>query len=169
MTFNANGGVIGGTSNTTKDLYTKTGVNVLYTGIRGTTTSNAPTATRTGYTWNGWYTAETGGSKVYSNASTPALQGSVSGYTDSNTKWIITADKTLHAQYTANGYTVTADANGGTIPETEDWTGTGSTATKSLHYDDEYGTLPEPTRAGYTFDGWYIGETKNSSERLQCV
>ena len=51
-------------------------------------------------------------------------------------------------------YLVTFDANGGTIPSGNDWTGSGATATKNVHYGDPYGNLPTPTRPGYTFLGW---------------
>ncbi len=61
----------------------------------------------------------------------------------------------IYAKWEANTYTVTADANGGTIPTTDGWTGSGETATKSVTYDQEYSTLPTPTREGYEFDGWY--------------
>ena len=52
-------------------------------------------------------------------------------------------------------FTLTANANGGSIPSTSGWTGTGSTATKTLTYGDAYGTLPTPTRVNYVFNGWY--------------
>ena len=29
---------------------------------------------------------------------------------------------------------------------------------KTIQYGEKYGTMPTPTRAGYTFDGWYTGE-----------
>ena len=56
----------------------------------------------------------------------------------------------------SNVYTVTANANGGTIPSTSGWTvASGSeTATKSVTYGSTYGTLPTPTRTGYAFEGW---------------
>jgi len=44
-----------------------------------------------------------------------------------------------------NTYTVTFDANGGTTP----------TSSKNVTYNSTYGTLPTPTRTGYTFKGWY--------------
>ena len=63
---------------------------------------------------------------------------------------------TLTANWTANTYTVTANANGGTIPTTSGWTvASGSKiATKTVTYDSTYDTLPTPTRTGYTFAGW---------------
>lgn len=42
-------------------------------------------------------------------------------------------------------YTVTFDANGGSVP----------TGTKSVPDGGRYGELPVPTRGGYTFEGWY--------------
>ncbi len=35
-----------------------------------------------------------------------------------------------------------------------------STPTKEVSYGQTYGTLP--TKAGYTFDGWYNGSTKSN-------
>lgn len=52
-----------------------------------------------------------------------------------------------------------ANANGGTIASTSGWTGTGSTATKSVASGTQYGTLPTPTRTYYHFDGWYTEAT----------
>ena len=60
---------------------------------------------------------------------------------------------------TVNKYTVSFDANGGTIPSGSDWTGSGSSATKDVTYNNAYGTLPTPTRTGYVFNGWK--STKN--------
>ena len=51
-------------------------------------------------------------------------------------------------------YTVTFDANGGTIPTGFNWTGSGNTATKRVIYEQTYGELPTPIREGYTFLGW---------------
>ncbi len=50
--------------------------------------------------------------------------------------------------------TVTADANGGNIPSTTGWTGTGAISTKDVTYNNAYGTLPTPTKSGYDFVGW---------------
>ena len=54
-------------------------------------------------------------------------------------------------------YMVTFLANGGTIPSGSGWTGSGSSATKSVIYGNTYGDLPTPTRTGHTFGGWYYG------------
>lgn len=51
----------------------------------------------------------------------------------------------ITAQWTANTYTVTFNPNGGNV----------STTSKEVTYDSTYGDLPNPTRTGYTFNGWY--------------
>lgn len=56
---------------------------------------------------------------------------------------------TLTAKWAPHQYTVTLDANGGTISE----------STLTIVYDSEF-TLPVPTRTGYTFDGWYDASGK---------
>ena len=91
-----------------------------------------PTPTRTGYAFDGWYTKATGGTKV----------------TDSTT---ITANSShaLYAHWTPKTYTVTFDPNGGSV----------STTSKTVTYGSTYGTLPTPTREGYSFEGWF---TKSS-------
>ena len=70
--------------------------------------------------------------------------------------------KTLVLQ--GNKFTVTANANSGTIPTTTGWTvaSGGATATKQVTYDSTYGTLPTPTRTGYTFNGWFTAQTGGS-------
>lgn len=87
-----------------------------------------PTSTRTGYTFAGWYTDPTNGDK---RVATDTVS--------------ITQNTTLYAHWTANKYTVTFNANGGTTP----------TATKQVTYASAYGTLPTPTRTGYAFLGWF--------------
>ena len=83
--------------------------------------------TKTGYTFVGWYDAATGGNKV-----TQIDSGS-------------TGNVVLYAYWTANEYTVTFDAQGGTVEP----------ASKSVTYDVAYGELPTPTKTGHTFLGWF--------------
>jgi len=45
-------------------------------------------------------------------------------------------------------YTLTFNANGGKV----------GTKTKKLSYKKSYGTLPKPTRSGYTFEGWFTAK-----------
>ncbi len=107
--------------------------------------------TRTGYTFSHWTESSNGGT-------------SWDGYIGKPWTWTYTHDITLYAQWTANKYTVTANANGGTIPTTSGWTvaSGGATATKQVTYDSTYGTLPTPTRTGYDFQGWFTAQTDGS-------
>ena len=140
------------TTSGTTTLYTKKGATGVYTGVQNTTAGTIPTASKTGYKFDGWYTASTGGSKVL-NANGSFTGTAVTNYTNTNS-WQTVANQTLYAQCSPNTYTVTANANGGSISSTTGWTGTGNTATKSVIYKSAYGTLPSVSKAGYTFNGW---------------
>jgi uncharacterized repeat protein (TIGR02543 family) len=101
--------------------------------IAATLTTNVGTVadpgvpTLAGYTFAGWYTAASGGSAI----TFPYTHGR-------------TDDFTAYARWTANTLAVNYDSGGGSsIAATS--TTTGGTVT-------DPGT---PTRAGYTFDGWY--------------
>ena len=162
---------------------------------------------RSGYTFNGWYTAPSGGTKIettttYSAGANQTLYAhwtmgtytqtyrsnggnggnssaetigywdvwiskaastySKAGYTfncwQSSTSsscysgggwWYASAgagsSRYLDATWTANNYTLTFNANGGSV----------STTSKTVTYGNTYTDLPTPTRAGYTFGGWY--------------
>ena len=56
----------------------------------------------------------------------------------------------MYAQWKANTHTVSYNANGGSVSGTS----------KMVTYDSSYGTLPTPTRKGYTFTGWYLNSTE---------
>ena len=86
------------------------------------------TATRKGYTLEGWYTQSTGGTKI-------------------EKPYIPTNDETLYAHWTENKYIITFNPGKGTVKEEEQ--------TKEITYGETYGTLPTPTRNGYEFEGWY--------------
>ena len=91
-----------------------------------------PIPARTGYNFSGWFTAKTGGTRIANSTTVDNSAGS-----------------TLYAHWKANQYIVTFDPNGGTV----------STNSKKVTYNSTYDTLPIPTRAGYTFDGWYTALT----------
>lgn len=62
----------------------------------------------------------------------------------SNT-WNVWDTKTKTASYSAAVFTVSFDANGGTV----------GTVSKSVTYGSAYGELPTPVRDGYVFQGWF--------------
>ena len=119
VTLNANGGKVSGAS--TKDISVS----------KGSTYGTLTTPTRSGYVFEGWYTAKTGGTKI-----------------TSSTKVTITDKQTLYAHWLKN-CKVTFNANGGTV----------STSSMNVLEGDIYDTLPTPTRTGYHFDGWYTAKT----------
>ena len=91
-----------------------------------------PAPTNDGYDFLGWYTEETGGEKV-------------------TTDTVFTKNSIIYAHWqeqTAQEYTVTFNANGGSVSTT-------STTTK----DGKLESLPTPTHGGYDFLGWYTEET----------
>lgn len=119
--FEANGGTVSPSSKV-----------VAYSGEYG----ELPVPVKTGYNFNGWYTAATDGSLI----------------TD---KSVVSknSNHTLYARWAANNYTLTFNANGGSV----------STTSKSITYDSTYGTLPTPTRTGYNFIGWFNNQGSNNN------
>ncbi|EAD2777775.1 LPXTG cell wall anchor domain-containing protein [Listeria monocytogenes] len=91
---------------------------------------NEPTKpVKDGYTFIGWYDAETGGKKWdFANDLMPAN------------------NITLYARFASKTYPMTFDNDGVTTTETVDYDGLAEEPTT-------------PTKAGYTFDGWYDAET----------
>lgn len=121
LTFNPNGGSVSPTSKS-----------VAYGSQYGT----LPTPTRTGYTFTGWFTAASGGTKV----STTTTMGA--------------GNATIYAQWTPTNYTITYNLNGGTNP---------SGVATSYNITSSTITLPTPNRSGYTFAGWYTNSSFTGS------
>ena len=116
-TFDANGGGTVTPSSITKKY--------------GEALGTLPTVSRTGYTFNGWFTATSGGQKISTSTTMPAT------------------NVTYYAQWSINSYTLTVNPNGGA------WEGT----TGSQQFTQTYGstkTISNPTApAGYkvTYNG----------------
>ena len=92
--------------------------------------SSYPTPKRSDYAFNGWFTSETGGEKV----------------TESRK---YSANTTIYAQWTQSVYTVTLDPTGGTVTST----------TVSIGENKRVVSLPNPTKTGHNFDGWFTAPT----------
>ena len=94
------------------------------------------TPTRSGFSFNGWFTASSGGSQV--TATTTVTNSS---------------NHTLHARWTQNVVTVTVSFNSA---------GGSSVSAKSVTVGQQYGTLGTPTRAGFSFNGWFTASSGGS-------
>ena len=66
---------------------------------------------------------------------------------------------TYYARFIPNNYTVSFNANGGTV----------GTSSKSVTYDAAYGTLPTPTRDGFTFTGWYTAASDGNQVTASTI
>lgn len=95
----------------------------------------------TGWTFGGWYLEAACTTKVGDAGATIA---------NANLTAVPGGTVTLYAKWTANTYTVTYDANGGSV----------DIKTQNKIYDSTYGSLPTPTRTDYVFIGWYNGSTE---------
>jgi len=108
------------------------------TTIYGGTISTLPTQpTRAGYSFNGWFTASADGTQI--TTSDPHGQSS---------------NFTLYAQWSANPLTITYNFTGASS------TTGGSTSTIT---GGTVSSLPaDPTKSGYTFNGWFTASTGGS-------
>ena len=124
ITFNANGGTSATTPNPTTATFE---LNMPFV-------SGIPT--RTGHAFGGYYdtSASSGGTQYYTATLASARTWDKEG-----------TSQTLWVRWTANTYTVTFNAQGGSV----------SPASKSVTFNATYGTLPTPTLSGHTFDGWF--------------
>ena len=127
LTFNAVGGTCSESSRT-----------VAYQAAFGT----LPTPLRSGYTFNGWYTASSGGTKV-SSATTMGA-----------------ASQTIYAQWTRNTCTVTLNANGSGALLDGFNTGTYS---YSAYQNDTITLTATASRPGYSFLGWSTTSTATTA------
>ena len=123
ITYNLNGG--------TNNIINPASYNV------ETATIKLENATKTGYTFGGWYTDE-----ACTEAKTEIVKGSIGAVI-------------LYAKWTANKYTVKFNANGGK----------GEMTVQTFTYDIEQAlTANTFTRGDYTFAGWSIHEGSSAVE-----
>ena len=131
----------------TLDRQSGTGGSASATATYGSAMPSATMPTRTGYTFNGYFDATSGGTKYY-NANGSSAKN-----------WDKTSNTTLYAQWNLANYTITYNLNGGNV----------STANPaSYNVTTNTFTLNNPTRAGYTFAGWTgsNGETPQTTVQI---
>lgn len=92
-----------------------------------------PTPTRTGYSFSGWYTAASGGTKIGSGGA----------------KYTPSANITLYAHWKPNTYTVRYYLDG--VEQTS--------LEQSCAYGTSYKYPSTPTKTGYTVSAWWSGST----------
>ena len=113
VSFNANGGSVSNGSKT-----------VVFNNTYG----DLPTASRSNYNFDGWYTAASGGTKVTSST-------------------VVTRsdNHTLYAHWVPKSMTVSFNGNGGSV----------SNGSKTVVFNSTYGDLPVPKKDYQNFIGWY--------------
>ena len=115
-----------------------------------TNNNSIGTASKTGYTFTGWWTASSGGTQVY-NANGQNVNASSYWTAAYNTgTWKYDGAVTLYAQFTKNDYSIAFNSN---APTGE--TATGTMANLAMKYDEAKNlTSNGYTISGYTFAGW---------------
>ena len=113
VTFNSNGG--------------NEGLQYVYVAS-GDPVGTLPTATKDGYTFDGWFTEASAGTQV-------------------NAETTVSADVTWYAHYTINSYTLTWNANGGEL--------SGEYTSGTVEFGAAI-TAPTVTKAGCDFLGWGV-------------
>ena len=127
ITFDPNGGGV-----TVNPTSVKTG--------KDKNLASLPEPKREGYTFDGWYTAQTGGTIV-------------------TTSTVFNSNTTIYARWTLNTYTITLDYN---------YSGSTKIIT-ATEMGGKLTYLPTPTRNGYTFDGWWTDATNGDSVTINNV
>lgn len=110
--------------------------NASKTVYQNSTYGTLPTAEATGFTFLGWYTAKFGGSRI-----------------EANTKVTTSSTHTLYAHWSANNYTVSFNAQGGSVNLSS------ITVTYSKAYNAGGKWPNTPSRQGYSFVGWFTASS----------
>jgi uncharacterized repeat protein (TIGR02543 family) len=108
----------------------------VYGGSAITLRANTSPLARTGFNFNGWNSQP---------------DGTGTAYTESQAGVTFTGDTVIFAQWTGNTYTITYDANTGTV----------ASPSASFAYGNSINLLT-PTKLGYAFQGWYDTTTAGS-------
>ena len=172
LTLNPNGGTYNSTTSTSTKTMT----------YDSTNNNSIGKPTRLGYTFDGWYTAKTNGTKIYDNS---GKNLKVSGYWSEahNTgKWIKSSNVTLYAHWIPTTFDLTYTLDGGTHgsshPNSADY-GTAFTINKpsksiklnfsngttgaTINYSSPSSVTASGKTVSYTFKGWDISGMDSTS------
>ena len=149
ITFNANGGTL---PNGNASYATPSDPSVTYNSSNYSI-MDWMVPTKIGYRFLGYYTAASGGTKVY-DASGTCVAGN---YWNSNKQWIYAGNATFYAHWEKIEYTISFDANGGTVNPTSQVIG---------YPNGNYNSLPTPTNSGKKFTGWFVDIGNNGPINL---
>ena len=100
---------------------------------------NLPETSRTGYDFDGWFTEQTGGTKISDATTMPA------------------EDHTYYAHWTIQTFNITYDLNGGELAQ-------GASNPDTYTYESADINLAKPSREGYTFLGWSGTDLADNTE-----
>lgn len=104
----------------------------------GTEYAKLPAVSKVNCVFKGWFTEPEGGMKV-----------------ENTTVVNLASDQILYAQFIENSLNLSFEGNGGSLGN--------ASSSKIVYAQDTYGELPQPTRSGYSFIGWY---TEKSSGQI---
>ncbi len=151
---------------------------------KGNATSISSTKETSTWTFDGWYTSSSGGSKVIGTDG--KFVKNVTNYTNSSSKWIKDGSATLYAHWSGGSITAPTASKTGykcsfgsiTNPPTKDATYTAactankytvkfdknggenpSKASMEVTYDAKYGALATTSWSAHRFEGWYDSKT----------
>lgn len=106
---------------------------------------------KTGYNFQGYYSAVNGGgTKYFDSTGSSVYNGKI---------WNQASNPTLYAYWTAAPIIVTANANGGSFTSTTGWVTSGNSCIRNVIFGETYQYLPSVSRTGYKFDGWFTAQT----------
>ena len=105
------------------------------TATYGSTPPSITVPTRTGYTFQGYYTSSDGSGTQYYNSRGAGTRA-----------YTIAGPATLYAYWTANTYTITLNQNSATT--------NGTTSVSATYESTKLFSITNPKRTGYIFKGW---------------
>ena len=145
LTMNANGGSISSNGNWTGSGSSATKT-VKYDSQYGTLPTSS-TISRTGYTFDGWYDAISGGNKI---SSSTYMRKGICGWVEGTNE-----KATIYAHWTPNIYKITLDKQSGSGGTNEIYLKYNTAWCSNSSGTATITSITKPTRTGYTFGGYY--------------